>query len=605
MANRLSKRVDISYQAAVPYQPAVAGYCVLIPYEVPGYQHVDITYDVFGNLVTIPGPYTPPRTVYVEQCFPDIPAQQAVPAKITYSVPQGWNAGARSISQLDADGYVMFKVSDPVIAVAVGFSAADTTPLPSEQTHAFYIHGTQVQVMEKGAVVATASVSHAAANVYRIERHGVFVTYSVGGWSYTSSVQSGGPVVLDASLYAASDYVDTPMMAALTAPVGTGTGTLLALQGSGYDNSTYSDGVGSMRVMSGVGAGYTPNIGGGSAKALKGTGAEIAGYSWGEGSMPAFTGDGDAGYPLFTTAEGVAAIPLMVGVGLGLVGAVGTGSGSMKHMVGFGADAHGYAEGTGTFGVMYGYGDQGWPVPGEVYETDVLLMADYFIAVSTPIGTAMSELGLGDYYTDTVLIDGTIYDALLLSDNVSATRALTAMIMDGLELGTDLSNINFDDVTSPRIVGSMPIQYAVNPLTGALTTYSNFGFSSFANVGGLTYGAKKDGVYLLRPGDDNGSPITIEIDLGSSNFGTPLAKVIESVSMAVTTDAQVYIKLRADDGDELVYRLDDRGSMMRTLTARGVSGRRWHLSVQMIDANHMELEQIEQRVAVSTRRWSR
>lgn len=609
MANRLTKRADIIYTPAVPYQPAVPAYCVLIPYTIPGYFSPGepvVTTNPNGTFtVTVtPSKYVPPKTAYREQCFPAIPERQGVPATTTYLDKQGWNGGARSIAQLSADGYASFKIGSPCAAVVCGFSVADFSTLPSEQSHAIFVTGTTVKVMEYGVEVHTASISHDPSNVYKIERRGTTVIYSCGAWSYTSAIPITGAVLLDASLYSSIDYVDSPMLVAenLSATMG---GSMKPMQGSSYDNSTYSDCVGTFGSMDGVANAYVLVTAGGSMRALTGVAAESSTYNYAEGSMQPMTGSGDGGFPVVSIASCFGAIPPMAGVALSLTGEIGNCAGSFGVMSGWSADAHGYAECVGSMQPMYGYSDSGWPVPNEVFETEVLLLGDYFLAVSTPIGEARSVLQLGDYYTDTILIQGTIYDALLLGDSVTPAQALTAMIMDGLELSTDLSNINFDDVTSPRIVGSQPIQYAVNALTGALTTYSNFGFGAFANVGGTTYGSKKDGVYVLRQGDDDGTPITVEIDMGSSNFGSPLTKVIESVSMAITTDAQVYIKLRADDGDEIVYRLDDRGSMMRTLTAKGVSGRRWNLNVQIIDAHHMELEQVEQRVAVSTRRWSR
>lgn len=596
MTNRLNKRVDVTYRPAVPYQPAVPAYCVLVPYEVPGYQHIDIITTPQGGLVEVPGPYTPPRTVYVDQCFPRVPAVQAVPESVTYSVPQGWNAGARSVSQLDADGYVTFKVVDPVVAVVVGFSATDTTTLPAEQTHAFYVHGAQVQVMESGTVVATASVAHAGANVYRIERHGVTVTYSVGGWSYVSTVQSGGAVVLDASLYAASDYVDTPVLAALTAPVGYGAGALFALQGYGHDSSTYADGVGALRAFRGVGAGATLNAGGGTMRGLLGTGSNIVDYSWGDGALPALTGVGDAGYPLFATAEGIGAVPMLAGVGLGLVGEIGAGVGKLRSLAGYGADAHGYAEGVGSLGAMYGYGDEGWPIPNEVNETDVLLMGDFAIAQDVQIGRVSEGLHLTDTYFGAKSIDAVYVDALLLDDSLTMVRAIEATIMSGMLLG---------NTVAPLLALALePTQYAVNTLSGALTTYVNFGFDSFTRAGQQLYGAMADGVYRVRAGSDNGVPITATMDFGQLEFGGLTAKSIETVFLGLSTDGQVYLRMRADNGLETVFMARERGPSFRINGSKRVAGRRWNITLEVVDATDLALDSAEYCVFDTKRRWT-
>lgn len=76
---------------------------------------------------------------------------------------------------------------------------------------------------------------------------------------------------------------------------------------------------------------------------------------------------------------------------------------------------------------------------------------------------------------------------------------------------------------SARAAKQEALQYAVNVLTGALTTYQNFGFTQFARVGGETYTIRPDGLYCLRGDTDNGETLRAMIDFGASDYGTAKA----------------------------------------------------------------------------------
>src|SRR3990167_4499295 len=158
MANRLKKLAAVSYSPGTPYQPYVPGYCIQVPYFVPGYYNYEtVTYTVLrgdGTLITVtetrPIGWVPPSNRYREQCYPAQPEVLGVPATTTYTSINGWNGGARSIAQLDGDGYFEFQVRDVPAGIVIGLSLGDTSTLPNEPTHALYLHGTVLDVMESG-----------------------------------------------------------------------------------------------------------------------------------------------------------------------------------------------------------------------------------------------------------------------------------------------------------------------------------------------------------------------------------------------------------------------------------------------------------------------
>lgn len=601
MANRLKKLADARYTPGTPGQPYVPAYCVLVPYQVPGYQPgtAVLVQDDDGQVEIFysTGPYVPPRTEYREACFPAQPYIAATPPTVTYTSINGWNGGARSIDQMDGDGYIEFQVNSAPAAVVVGLSDIDDSPLPSEQSHALYIHGAVVDVMEAGVIVHTSSVSHTYANVYRIERRGLTVTYSSGVWSYTSAAPVAGALFVDASIYASGDFVDNPVIAAL-GNTGTAAGSLGVMFGHGYEGA-YAEAYGALAAMSGSAGVIELNEGAGTLQALTGVASDYV-YTYGGGDLRALTGTGDGGYPEVSILYGAGIMAPMIGAAVGFTGEVGTVVATLPKLSGWASEGP-YAEAAGTLAAMQGYADSGWPVPNEKFVQEVLLTGDFYLPSNPASGSITDGLEITDEFAYNLSVDDVIYDALALADSLTVEQAIEALLESSLLLGNDLSGALRLELPGGVISGE-PLQYAVNVLTGAITTYSGFGFTGFARCGQELYGCKADGVYHMRRGDDAGALIQGHIDFGTTDFGSTGVKSVESVYLGVATDGQIVARLVADDGDERQYRVVQRGPIMRAVTAKGVGGRMWNVALEIIDASEFELDVLEVQVGIS-RRW--
>jgi hypothetical protein len=651
MANRLKKLAEVRYTPGTPYQPFVPGYCIQVAYTVPGYQTFDTVYvlDENGQLVRIDGPstgYVNPSTKYIELCFPAQPEIRGTLATTTYTAITGWNGGARSVDQLDNDGYFEFQIRDVPSGTVVGLSTTDVTTLPSEPTHAVYAHSTTLDIMESGVVVHTAPVAHDYDNTYRIQRIGLTVTYSGPGWSYESLTPAAGARFLDATMYASGEFVDNPTLTLLEFS-GTASGSLRSLQGYGYgrqyDGVTTVEAVGSLAAMDGRGyegteyaaaygtlgamqgeASETPSYaaaygtlgtltgeagvvfvtsGGGTLQALVGVASEGE-YNYGGGSLRALTGTADGGYPQVNLIFGIGSFSPMAGASHGLTGEVGTVVATLGALGGWASEGP-YAEVFGTLGAMRGYADSGWPVPGETYAQEVMLVGDFFLAQDVQLGSITSSLDVGDFFDDVIIIEDAIYDSLMLSDSVTATQAIEAVIAMSLLLGNDISNLIDSQETSAagRLIGAEPAQYAVNVLTSALTNYSGFNFTAFASVDQTLYGAKTDGVYRARAGDDDGTGLNAYVDFGTTDFGASTVKSVEAIYLGVATDGELYARMESGTSSRL-YRVVPRGDMMRAKPAKGVNARLWNVSLEIVDATEFELDLVEIQVGVSSRRWT-
>lgn len=604
MANRLTRLADVHYTPAVPYQPAVPGYCVQVPYYQPAYyeQKLIIYTDDAGivHFWFVTGDYHPAGTYYRKVCYPAIPEIKGTPATTTYTAATGWDGGARSIAQLDGSGVFQFNVKGNPAGVVIGLSETNLGQLPNEATHALYIHGTVVDVIERGVIVATASISHAEGNLYKISRSGLFVTYSSGSWSYRSDQQCAGARFADAAMYASGDYVDNPAFGAAVTS-GRASGSLARMFGAGYQGSAYRSAVGSLARMTGTGTGRKLAGGSGSLRALFGVAADRP-YTYATGALGHLTGTANGGYPNVTILYGVGTMAPLAGVGISLTGEIGHAAGSLGRMSGVASEGP-YAQAAGSLQPLNGYARDSVDPVGEAHEPEVVVFADFFVGFNNPTASISTTLDLGDDYAYVMIVDGVYYDALLLGDNATLYQTLSAAIHDSLRLGTDLSNLIIVDIDGPRVVNSQPVQYAVNTQTGALSTYSNFGFTSFAVVDQVAYASKADGVYVLRSGDDDGSPITAAADFGGTNYGSTTMKNIEALYVGLATDGQVYLRMRPDDGPERVFLARQRGPGYRTLGNKRVGGRNWNITLEVVDATLMDLDCVEHCIFDLKRRW--
>lgn len=599
MANRLNKLAEVQYTPGTPYVPARPAYCTSVSYttnELVVSGGGTVVYDDGQTTITTGDTLSyEPRTTTTKTCYPAVPEQLGTQASVTYTAINGWNGGGRSIDPLTGDGAFRFQVSSVPSAVVVGLSGADTSTLPNEPSHAFYVHGTTVEVLESGVSVATSANPHAYATPLAISRSAGTVTYLHGNWSYTSAVASVGDQHLDAAIYASGDYVDNPELLAPLALNGRAVGTLPPLFGVslGEGVTSYSRAAGILPALFGGSAGLTGEVGGVTASLpLLLARASDYPYSAAEGGLPLLSAYGDGGFPQVSLITAVGALPPLATWGYGYTGEVGSASGSLPLIAAQGSDRAGYGAASGSLPLLWGMGLALADTGDNRADNSYLAAGDFYTSARRPSGYAQSALTVQDSYTLSMLVDGTVFDSLALSDSTSAYRLLTALAQSGLLLGTDSST------------GNVAAQYAVNVLSNALTTYDGFDFLQFARTDTAVYAVRSDGLYRLRPGDDNGSPISVYVDFGETEFGSVKAKTVEQVFLGLSTDGDVLVTLRSDDG-ERTYRAIQRGPLLRVNAARGVTARRWNLTLEVVDATELELDTVEQLIAVSTRRWTR
>lgn len=93
--------------------------------------------------------------------------------------------------------------------------------------------------------------------------------------------------------------------------------------------------------------------------------------------------------------------------------------------------------------------------------------------------------------------------------------------------------------------------YAINAETGAVSRYSGFALTAFADVDGATYGVDADGLYVLGGPLRRGDPIAASVTTGLLPLAGNLLSRVEDVRLAMATDGEVIVKARPVEGGQL------------------------------------------------------
>ena len=122
-------------------------------------------------------------------------------------------------------------------------------------------------------------------------------------------------------------------------------------------------------------------------------------------------------------------------------------------------------------------------------------------------------------------------------------------------------------------------------------------------VNGKQFGARTDGVYLLKGDDDAGVPITSGIALGQHDFGTLALKSIRAIYAGVSSRGVLFLRVK-DGCSEYTYRARRVDRDMRTQRfdpGRGLSANYFTFDLTS-EADAFELDSVTFDMVASQRR---
>lgn len=505
-------------------------------------------------------------TVAVPVTIPGSPAQPYVPGytRTTTSLATGynlgWNAGARSLSFFRGDGYVEFKVRESVVGVICGinfYDGVDAGYNGNTVDFAFYCARGRAWIIRNGTMGASVG-TYTGDTVFRIERLDTDVIFYKDGGT-VQTVSSGVPTAdgwLEACLYSGNDEVYDPVLVQTSAPDLTAqTGEIEA----------------SFERMS--------------VFASEGPYAELV------AGLPALSVAAEAGLAAPAFALGDFQLPALSMSLEGLTGETATGDMAFERLDMLAAD-HPYGEISASMS----------PLAGEMLALEGNLNASLGGLVQISSGMSASSLLVVTMSSQGIVSAAMATDMLLSADMLSRAALGTAFDVDAILEAVMWSLASSGAVL--RVPESESETWVINLTSQGTTTYSNFGFNSFAQIGTRFYGASARGIVELVGDTDDGAPIDASISLGELDFATALKKTVSHCYIGTSGEGHLFVKLIVE-GREFVYKAESFSEQLRQHRVKFGKGlRENYVSVEIHNADgaDFEIDTVEFHLADLTRR---
>ena len=610
MANRLQKTPRMVYTPAVPAVPALAPYCITRQVtgsssglsfsggsSSDGYQPTGQIPEGLGGISDPNGygtSYTPYRPVTrTEQvCYPGKPGKPAVPARIDQLDHTGWNGGARSIAPIPDAGYFRCTLPDSPVGVQVGFSGRLFQPNYSSMQHSLVARREAYSIVEGGVTVHGPAALPAAAEV-EVRRVGGVVSYWVNGEQvYASATPSSGETYAGVMLYSVVDFVDSPQIASALAPI-LFSAQLPALVSAISDSGDHSRVLGRLPAIR-LDARLDADIGvirfSAQLPGLIAAISDVAGQNRMLGELPALGFQAVLGQVEELPSSMIAVIPPPI------LSATLLGGNSIE----FAADLPMMIAAISDTPLSRVVADMAIRLQANIVEpympegesdgSDAMFVNEEVVLETALLMVAMESIGVASAEaTLTMVLELASVDSVGIADQASIGWIIEMLAHENVAV--------FSKAESAK---QQALQYAVNYMTGALTTYRDFDFLGFTHDDGQAYAWRKDGLYRL--GGESGEVVSALVDFGASDYGEARKKIMSTAFVGVRTDGECYLRLCADEGPERVYKLLGGSPQSRALLAKGVDGRTWNVRLELTDASYASVDNIELEVGVSQRR---
>jgi len=230
--------------------------------------------------------------------------------------------------------------------------------------------------------------------------------------------------------------------------------------------------------------------------------------------------------------------------------------------------------------------------------TEGLGLSDSVSVNAIRILTLSEGLGLADSATSTRIVPLTLTESLSLTDTITASGIYGLVLSESLLLQDTVGD------------NGALVAYVVNSNTGAMTTYNNFNFNSFAQLDGKFYGMTSDGLFEVTGDTDSGVAIDARIDFGTTDLQTPevsgeVLKRLSSVYFGVNTVGDMMLKVTANGLDNLYTLSASTATSLHTgrlLLGKGVAARYWDFELTNTNGGDFTLESISFHPVALTRR---
>lgn len=609
MANRLQKTPRLVYVPAVAAVPTRPAYCVTRQVtgnssglnfsgsSSGGYQP---TGQIPAGWSGISDPngygtsYSPfkPVTRTEQVCYPAVPGRAAVPARIDQFDSIGWNGGGRTISPVPNEGYFRCTLPPSPIGVQVGLSGRTFQHVYSSMRHSIVARREEYSIVEFGATVFGPAALPAGA-VVEIRRSLGVVTYLINDEPvYQSAVPSSGEAYGGVVLYSVVDYVDSPQIGP-TIPAIEFSASLPAMVAAISDADDVNWMLGRLPALQF--SAQLDRVGGviefsAQLPAMVAAISDVPDVAWMKGELPALRFQASMGPIEEIPSSMVAVLPPPIFTANLQTGNDIQFSATLPAMISaIGEVPFNRVDTIIPLRLVANIGEPYMP-EGESDGSDAIFVNEEAVLETALIMIAMESIGVASAEaTLTMVLELASVDSVGIADQASIGWIIEMLAHENVAV--------FSKAESAK---QQALQYAVNYMTGALTTYRDFDFLGFTYDEGQAYAWRKDGLYRL--GGETGEVINALVDFGASDYGDAHQKRMAMAFVGVRTDGECYLRLCADSGPERVYKLVGDGVQKRAALAKGVVGRAWNVRLELTDAAYASVDSVELEVGVSQRR---
>ncbi len=225
-------------------------------------------------------------------------------------------------------------------------------------------------------------------------------------------------------------------------------------------------------------------------------------------------------------------------------------------------------------------------------------MSGAIAALHRAVSEIIDQTSFDDLPAQAMRVTALISEDLAALDAYEITQQLNALITENLAFSAVL-----------KIGGEEYYAWALNTQNLAPSQYTNYSFNSMAKFGTTYLGAKDDGIYELVGADDAGSDIDAVIKTGLLDFGSAKLKTVPECYLGYTATGRLVVKTITTTGGqkqqnwyELAATTADAAREGRIKIGRGLRARYWQFELVNMDGADFELDQLQMRPMILTRR---
>ncbi|HRO59338.1 MAG TPA: hypothetical protein PK177_09270 [Burkholderiaceae bacterium] len=215
---------------------------------------------------------------------------------------------------------------------------------------------------------------------------------------------------------------------------------------------------------------------------------------------------------------------------------------------------------------------------------------------------------------------GQVIDRLLMQPEATGAQRLTAIVRDTVAFDGELgSAAEFAEAIRDAVGLSMHltvdsgdyVAWVLNTEGKGVSTYTNYPFNSFMELGGKWYGVASGGLYMLEGADDDGTPIPARIRLGLHDMNTRKLKRLPEAYIGYKSDGNLILRvITADDhtGEKVAaeYLMRPRAAPnireSRFEPGRGIKAVDWDFEIENINGADFDLAEVEFHPLIMDRR---